>query len=461
MNKKYLFLFLFLTPFFCKSQQLSFEAGVALFDHPSSSNAGLGYPFIPLDYNSDGLTDFIGATFNDQFIYKGLASDQFEQIDIYQGFSHNPLKVMDFDNDGDMDVIMERYINLYESADSFTFFNPDINFQEDIVEVADFDNNGVNDLLTHKSITFDNDELIIHYGQVGGGFMSEVIYAEFDYGDIEVGDIDGNGDIDILVLLEFATDEAVILFNSSTTFSPSVVPIFFSTSRSTIKLADFDGDLDLDIITMGSFDDIYVVENTDNFTTASSFKQIQLFDADYFSIADLDLDGDVDIVVAANNSTDFTLYSIENKGGLNFDAAVEIEKFGGASSLFYPNFNYVSNHLSLYDFDGDGRKDIIYNDGYGENQIFYLKNTSMMTSNKNLTIKNDNAISVFPNPVNEQLKIEVEDINDFSSYEIFTVTGEKMEAGNLNGAFINVSSLKPGIYFLSLDQQNSIRFIKQ
>ncbi len=460
MNKKYLFISLFFFPFFCFSQ-ISFEASEVLFDHPSSSNAGLGYPFIPFDYNSDGLTDFIGATFNDQYIYKGMAGDQFEQIDIYQGFSHNPLKVMDFDNDGDMDVIMERYINLYESVDSFTFFNPNINFQEDIVEVADFDNNGINDLLTHKSITFDNDELIIHYGQVGGGFISEVIYSDFDYGDIEVGDIDGNGDVDILVLLEFATNQAAILFNSAAVFTPSFVPVFFSATRSTIKLADFDGDMDLDIITLGTFDDIYIVENTDNFQTANSTTMISAIDADYFSIADLDMDGDVDILVASNNSINFTLYSIENKGELNFDATVEVEMFAGASSLFFPNFNYVSNNLSLYDFDGDGKKDIIYNDGYGDNQIFYLKNTSTLTSNINLSINKDYAISVFPNPVNDQLKIEVENINDFSSYEIFSTSGKKMGEGNLDGEFINVSSLQPGVYFLSLDQLNSIRFIKQ
>ncbi|MFK8007408.1 MAG: T9SS type A sorting domain-containing protein [Saprospiraceae bacterium] len=461
MNKKHLFIFLFFSPFFCNSQQISFEASVALFDHPSSPYAGFSNPFIPFDYNSDGLVDFIGATFNDQYVYKGIASDQFEQIDIYQGFSHKPLKVMDFDNDGDMDVIMERYINLYESADSFTFFNPNINFQEDIVEVADFDNNGLNDLLTHKSITFANDELIIHYGQVGGGFMSEVIYSEFDYGDVEVADIDGNGDLDILVMLEFATNEAVILSNSDTTFTPAFIPLFFNSSHTTAKLADLDGDLDLDLIALGSFDDVYIVENTDNFVTANSFQQLQLIDADFLSIADMDLDGDIDIIVSANNSSNSTLFSIENKGALNFDAALEIEMFGEPNSTTSGSPNYVSNNLNLYDFDGDGKKDLIYVDGRHSNQVVYYKNISTITDINNVTSKDDFIISVFPNPVNDRLKIEVENIDDFSNYEIFTVSGKKMKEEKLDGAFINVSSLQPGIYFLSLDQSNSIRFIKQ
>ena len=59
MSKKHLFLYLIFSPFFCLSQQLSFEASVPLFDHPSSSYAGFGNPFIPFDYNSDGLVDFI------------------------------------------------------------------------------------------------------------------------------------------------------------------------------------------------------------------------------------------------------------------------------------------------------------------------------------------------------------------------------------------------------------------
>lgn len=458
MKKLNLLLF-FLTTTFLASAQISFDASTVLFDHPRAEDTGLNYPCIPLDYNSDGLVDFIGATFNDQFLFKGEAGGTFEQLDIYQGFSHIPLKVMDFDNDGDMDIIMERYINIYETADSFFFLNPNVNFLEDIVEVADFNGDGFNDLLTHKSITFEDDEINIHYNQGDNTFISETIYEEYDYGDIEVADIDGDGNLDILALITFQDPVAVILFNTSNSFTPTLLSHVFDPTRTTIKLIDLDGDSDLDILTAGTFDNLYVLENTDNFATDNSTQLIPLGDVNYFSIGDMDNDGDMDIVTASIEENKTTISSVENQGNLTFGFPAVIEEFVGSDFFGYPNFNYVSNNLNLYDVDGDAKLDIIYTDGFGEpNQVKMMKNTSTSTSTNNFLV--NNKVSLFPNPTNNEFLIEGIDLPQEFYYEIFSVVGSKVKEGISNSNVIRVNDLESGIYSIRIDQLHTAKFSK-
>lgn len=458
MSKFYLVLF-FLTSSFLASAQISFDASTVLFDHPRVEDTGLNYSFIPMDYNSDGLVDFIGATFNDQFIYKGVTGGTFEQLDIYQGFSHSPLKVMDFDMDGDMDIIMERYLNIYETADSFFFLNPNVHFLEDIVEVADFNNDGFNDLLTHKKITFENDEINIHYNQGDNTFVPETIYEEYDYGDIEVADIDGDGNLDILALLTFQDPVAVILFNTSTAFTPTLLNHSFDPTRTTIKLIDLDGDNDLDILTAGTFDNLYILENTDNFATDNSTQLIPLSNVTYFSIGDLDNDGDMDVVSASIEENKTTIRTVENQGDLTFGFPMDVEEFEGSDFYGYPNFNYVSNNLSLYDVDGDAKLDIVFTDGFGiPNQVKMMKNTSISTSNNNIFAENN--ISIFPNPTNNEFMIEGIDLPQEFRYEIFSVVGSKVKDGISNSKIIQVNDLESGIYSIRIDQLYIAKFVK-
>lgn len=458
MKKLHLLLF-FLTTSFLASAQISFDASTVLFDHPRMEDTGLNYPCIPLDYNNDGLVDFVGATFNDQFLFKGEAGGTFEQLDIYQGFSHSPLQVMDFDNDGDMDMIMERYINIYVSADSFFFLNPDVHFLEDIVEVADFNNDGFNDLLTHKKITFENDEINIHYNQGDNTFVPETIYEEYDYGDIEVADIDGDGNLDILALLVFTDPVAVILSNTSTAFTPTLLNHQFDPTRSTIKLVDLDGDNDLDILTAGTFDNLFVLENTDNFVTDNSTQMISLSDITYFNIGDLDDDGDMDIVTVSIEENKTTIRSVENQGNLTFGTSNDIEEFAGSGFFGYPNFNYVVNNLSLYDVDGDTKLDIVYTDGFGEpNQIKMMKNTTTVTSNNNL-LRNDK-VSIFPNPTKNEFLIEGINLPQEFRFEIFSIMGSKVKEGISNSNIIQVNDLQSGIYTIRIDQSQIAKFVK-
>lgn len=445
----------------CLGQKINFEPSKALFNHPTLfGNVGLGDPFIPFDYNNDGLTDFIGHTSeNNVHLFKGVGNDQFQNIKSQENLLFQPLKVMDFDKDGDMDVVGFRDILLYESQDSFTVFDPEIGI-EIIVEVADFDGDGLFDLLTTRG----DYRLTIHYAQTDGYFTPEIILSDYEgLTDIEVTDIDQDGDLDIFSLMNNPNEKSLILFNSNNNFNPVFLdlPILFSTPYWNIKLVDFDSDSDLDIITLGAFGEVHILENTDNFQNFITSKIYPDLNIYFFSVADLDQDGDKDIVAYGKTISEVTLYSIENLGAMDFGTELKIEQFGSLNFVDFTNFNYTANNLNLYDYDGDGKLDITIVDGFGLNQIRYLKNSTASTSNNSALENNSPEFSVFPNPTIDKLNIKADHSYSSYGYKIFSHAGVKMDEGNIEEGFIDVSSLDQGIYFVKIDNFSAQKFIKK
>lgn len=91
------------------------------------------------------------------------------------------------------------------------------------------------------------------------------------------------------------------------------------------------------------------------------------------------------------------------------------------------------------------------------NMLVRLLGNSVL-SNENFEIEKN---IVYPNPARELIYI-----SNFSSieYEIFNMLGETILKGISNGNQINVNSIKKGVYFLSLKNDNKIinqKFIKE
>ena len=69
-------------------------------------------------------------------------------------------------------------------------------------------------------------------------------------------------------------------------------------------------------------------------------------------------------------------------------------------------------------------------------------------------------ISIFPNPCTDY--IQAAGLNQDKHYEIFDVIGSKMAQGSLEkNKIIEIKDLKKGIYFLRLENGESIRFMKK
>lgn len=109
---------------------------------------------------------------------------------------------------------------------------------------------------------------------------------------------------------------------------------------------------------------------------------------------------------------------------------------------------------------GDCIAGCIYNDFY----IFKVYNDCSVefvsTSNVGVKVEEfSDDISIYPNPVNNELYITNGDEN--SNYQIINLLGEEMKKGQvLSTNPINVSELASGIYFIKIENSESIKFIK-
>ncbi len=85
---------------------------------------------------------------------------------------------------------------------------------------------------------------------------------------------------------------------------------------------------------------------------------------------------------------------------------------------------------------------------------FYYDNTNI---NKNLYKK----LNIYPNPVNNFLKIECNNINDIKKINVYNVMGEKVFINkhyNNNIITINTTPLLKGIYFINIQTNNEILY---
>lgn len=117
----------------------------------------------------------------------------------------------------------------------------------------------------------------------------------------------------------------------------------------------------------------------------------------------------------------------------------------------------------LYFLEGNDGK-ITYLTYLGGPRVYELKRLKNSEAT-NVGLKNEyitEAISIYPNPVNNQLFIQTE--ANIVSYKILNILGQTVDLGSLNAPQVNTSSLEKGSYFLVLEdeaQQNVvIPFVK-
>ena len=71
--------------------------------------------------------------------------------------------------------------------------------------------------------------------------------------------------------------------------------------------------------------------------------------------------------------------------------------------------------------------------------------------------KESRTINIYPNPFQNELKIEIEgeDTDEFWEYTVYSIRGTYISSGNLkNGEILEFGDLSPGVYFLTLFIEN-------
>ncbi len=420
------------------AQEVTFDEPSILFEHPQNAGNGtqFSYPFIPFDYNSDGITDFAGSGFAEQYVYKGLVNSEFEPIKLT--WSQAPIKIIDWNNDGKDDVVFERHIIITGENDEFPLLNPSIPFGETIVDVADLNNDQQLDLITIERITFGANPIHFYLNIGNDEFEKSTFITTGENEVVVAGDISGDG-IPDLVVGASATD--IFINQGDATFIEE--DILLSNGEKGMILIDLDNDEDLDLVLGTGIIKAYLNEGG----TIDKSQEIEIFSpAEMITSGDLNNDGFNDFVSLyfADTAMVVQVGMNDGQGGFPFQST-EIFRFPRLSTIGIPRPEVMRNNLLIYDINNDGKNDIVYTDGFSDTKtVNWVENTTV-TSTKE--IYENTSIIIFPNPSSD--RISIESSIDHDSYTILSSNGAIVSRG-LDIDNIDISKLPKGIYSIAL-----------
>jgi hypothetical protein len=240
------------------------------------------------------------------------------------------------------------------------------------VEVADIDGDGDLDVLVANNGDNGLGGNNAMYMNEGGGELRKLTEGAFvtDGGgstDVEAADIDGDGDLDVLVANECENNAMYV--NEGRGELRKVTEGAFVTDggRSTdVEAADIDGDGDLDVLVAnsgGENNTMYMNEGGGELrkVTEGAFVTDGGWSKDV-EVADMDGDGDLDVLVAN------TEYGGENNAMYMNEGGGELRKLAEGAFVTDGGSSYG---VEAADIDGDGHLDVLVANN-GDNNAMYM-----------------------------------------------------------------------------------------
>jgi hypothetical protein len=229
------------------------------------------------------------------------------------------------------------------------------------IKIVDLDGNGLNDILVCDDVA----SQVSWIEQSKPGQYTERIVGDEIKGPAHLApcDIDKDGDLDLLVAkMEniFPTNEkiggVVVLENDGNQSFANHVLIDGIARVADVEAGDLDGDGDIDLA-VGQFGmedgEIRWMENLGGDWQFESHRLQNLSGPIHTPIADIDRDGDLDIVALVSQEWE-EIYIFQNDGQAHFET---LRIYGST------NEDYGSSGISLVDLDQDSDLDILYTNG--------------------------------------------------------------------------------------------------
>ncbi|MDD4602955.1 MAG: FG-GAP-like repeat-containing protein [Bacteroidales bacterium] len=265
----------------------------------------------------------------------------------------------DYDNDGDLDVILSGSTGtapstwLYRNDNgSFTEVNSGLpGFSNTSVEWGDFDHDGDLDLL-FTGLDMNHNDVTKIFKNIDGNFTdANIILPGISNGQATWGDFDNDGDLDILLAGSFKTK--ILMNNGNDQFSEISTPLV-PLQNASCSWVDYNNDGQLDAMINGDSGGGMVSKLYKN--SHGVFHEVLMDSSAFMGLgagcckwADLDNDGKQDLVLAGMDiNADGHLVVYKNEGNDHFTLFDAITN----------NVRYSS--LDIGDYNADGYSDIIF-----------------------------------------------------------------------------------------------------
>jgi FG-GAP-like repeat/SprB repeat/Secretion system C-terminal sorting domain/IPT/TIG domain/PKD domain/FG-GAP repeat len=238
-------------------------------------------------------------------------------------------------------------------------------FTSHSVSIGDIDGDGKPDLAVAN---FSSNTVSVLRNTSTVGTVSFAVKADFITGDgptsVSLGDIDGDGKLDLAVANNSGTQGVSVLRNTSTLGNINfATKVNFSTGSYpfSVSIGDLDGDGKSDLVAINpGINSTSVFRNTSTLGVVSFASKVDFATGTYpmaGSLGDIDGDGKPDLAVLQN---DLSVYrNTSTIGTVNFSTKIDFISGGGYS-------------VGLGDLDGDGKPDLVAAN-YGSNTLSVLR----------------------------------------------------------------------------------------
>ena len=267
------------------------------------------------------------------------------------GTSHDQVVAADFNGDGFVDLASEVSVTFNDGTGLF-FQNPvAINTgATGFMDTGDVDGDGDIDIVAPTN----GGDINVLLNDGAGNFSAPTTFSFngtiFSASAVELGDFDGDGDLDAAATVGFGVGVVSILFNDGAgAFGQTLSFATNSNSGSSdVESADIDADGDLDLLVTKDFfqNDVVVLRNNGNGTFSAPVTVRVGNNPSSVVAGDLDGDGDIDIATGTRNGISVAL---NNGDGT----------FGMSSQFAGPAFFQSALDIGIADFDQDGDNDIV------------------------------------------------------------------------------------------------------
>jgi len=362
------------------------------------------------ELTGDSLVDVVVANFgsaNNLAIFPqispGVFSDKPISLVVPEA-SPAAVSVADLDGDGDLDLVSANFggdtvrIFYQEGPGAFVLRDPPlggagVTVGPESSAVGDLDGNGLVDIVVGNSL---GDDLTVFYQTAPDVFETQRLGSRNLTNsplDVKLADVDGDGRLDIVSANRDGNDLTIFFQEDARVYLPlRVGSAAVSLGPDTLDIADLDRDGDLDL----------VVANEDGSTLAIFFQtaprsfdprllELPLFDPRAVGVGDLDGDGAVDIVSASTRADGTLTFFFQTARG-RFEPRVRNPVEGcpptllPGTSILAPDSLRTPLDLSAADADGDGDLDLFCADVGSSAMALFLQTSPGLFSEEPLLL---------------------------------------------------------------------------